>query len=100
MTMRNKEISSFKAALVSNVRLSTCILERYVKNVKEFPFEVTQARIGGKTVLPPPTETDLAEFCLTVEERFIDHSQKYVRYVAYQLAVSSTITYPISRQCE
>jgi hypothetical protein len=93
MTMRNKEMSSFKAALVSNVQGS--ILERYVKNVEKFSFEVAKARLGRKPVLPPPTETDLAEYCQTVEERFID-----VRHVAYQLAVSNRITYRISKNSE
>jgi hypothetical protein len=91
-------MGSFKATRVFN--LQQRILKRYIKNVDKFPVDVVRTKIGRKPVLPPATETDLAEYCLIMEQRFFGPIQKDVRRMANQLAVGNEMANPFSKDSE
>jgi hypothetical protein len=96
--MRKNEMGSFKATRVFN--LPQRILECYIKNADKLPADVVRTKIGRKPVLPPTVETDLAEYCLIMEQRFFSLMQKEVRRMANQLAVGNEMANPFLKDNE
>lgn len=91
--MRNEEMGSYKASRIFNVPQTT--LERYAKK-EEDPGEVIKTKMGRKPVLPGELESELASYCLEMEQKFFGLSRRDVRCMAYQLAKRNNLNNPFS----
>ena len=63
--VRNKEVGSYKASRVFDVRQTT--LECYVKDRQKSSGEEVKTKLDRKLVLPCEVENDMAEHCLLME---------------------------------
>lgn len=91
--MRSNEMGSYKASRVFNVPQTT--LERYAKK-QEDATEVINTKMGRKPVLPDELESELATYCLEMEQKFFGLSRRDVRCMAYQLAKRNDLKNPFS----
>ncbi|KAI4455516.1 hypothetical protein MML48_9g00004454 [Holotrichia oblita] len=98
VAVRNREMGYLKASKTFNVPQST--LERYVRDDEKDPCLVVQSKLGRKPVFSSDIEEDLANYCLTMEERFFGLSQNDVRRMAFQLSQRNNIQSPFNKTNE
>jgi hypothetical protein len=96
-TMRNKEMSSYKASRVFNLPQTT--LQSYDKDRQESSSEaIKQNWVGSKVFLKE--KNDLAEHCLLMEGKFLGFTIANAMCLASQLAVRNGIKTFFAREME
>jgi hypothetical protein len=73
-------------------------LERYAKDTTRSPEEIVNAHLGGRTVLSSELENKLAEYCITMDQRYYGRRRQDIKHMACQLAIRNGLQHPFNQE--